>query len=153
MGEKQYILVAHDFGGTVGYAFCATYPELVSCYIVCNLPHPQSIAHEQGNNWRQAFQSWYMFFFQCPIIPEIFFCHDDLNNGFLEGVVEFEPNDSNSEEILEAYKYAYRNKSMVKAQIISKLLKNIFLTLQNLSLHPSITTDVCFNTLNYQVPF
>ena len=152
MGEKQCILVAHDFGGTVWYAFCATYPELVSCYIVCNLPHPQSIAHEQGNNWRQAFQSWYMFFFQCPIIPEFFFCHDDLNNEYLNDIANG-PNYSNTDEVLEAYKYAFRNKSKQNLSTCNFTTLEYLSISQNLLLLPSITIDVHFNILNCQKLF
>ena len=110
MGKKQCILVGHDWGGVVGYGFCSTYPEMVTCFIVCNVSHPQSTMHEQENNWRQTLMSWYMFFFQCPIIPEFFFCHDDLNNEYLNDIANG-PKDSNPDEVLEAYKYAFRNKS------------------------------------------
>ena len=109
MDKKECILVGHDWGGSVGYGFCATYPEMVSCYIVCNLPHPQSIRHEQANSWKQRLMSWYMLFFQCPIIPEFFFTHDDFS--ILDGIGK-DMKDPNLEEVVEAYKYAFRSKSM-----------------------------------------
>mgnify|MGYP001187314307 FL=1 len=108
MDKKQCILVGHDWGGSVGYGFCATYPEMVSCYIVCNLPHPQSIRHEQANSWKQRLMSWYMLFFQCPIIPEFFFTHDDY--ALLDEIVK-EQKASNHEEIVEAYKFAFKDTS------------------------------------------
>ena len=108
MDKKQCILVGHDWGGSVGYGFCATYPEMVSCYIVCNLPHPQSIRHEQANSWKQRLMSWYMLFFQCPTIPEFFFTHDDY--ALLDEIVK-EQKASNHEEIVEAYKYAFKDTS------------------------------------------
>ena len=108
MDKKQCILVGHDWGGSVGYGFCATYPEMVSCFIVCNLPHPQSIRHEQANSWKQRLMSWYMLFFQCPTIPEFFFTHDDY--ALLDEIVK-EQKASNHEEIAEAYKYAFKDQS------------------------------------------
>merc|ERR1711953_443577 len=114
MDKKECILVGHDWGGSVGYGFCATYPEMVSCYIVCNLPHPQSIRHEQANSWKQRLMSWYMLFFQCPTIPEFFFTHDDY--ALLDEIVK-EQKASNHEEIVEAYKYAFKDTKSVTSTI------------------------------------
>ena len=108
MGKKQCVLVGHDWGGSVGYAFCATFPEMVSCYIVCNLPHPKSIKHEQENSWKQRLMSWYMLFFQCPIIPEFFFTHDDY--AMLDEIVK-DMKAENPDEIAEAYKFAFKDSS------------------------------------------
>ena len=121
MGKKQCILVGHDWGGSVGYGFCATYPEMVSCYIVCNLPHPQSIRHEQANSWKQRLMSWYMLFFQCPIIPEFFFAHDDFS--ILDGIGK-DMKDPNLEEVVEAYKYAFRSKSTSSQYIFNISFNN-----------------------------
>ena len=122
MDKKQCILVGHDWGGSVGYGFCATYPEMVSCFIVCNLPHPQSIRHEQANSWKQRLMSWYMLFFQCPTIPEFFFTHDDY--ALLDEIVK-EQKASNHEEIAEAYKYAFKDQSEYISFLAKYLSPNI----------------------------
>ena len=144
MGKKQCILVAHDWGGVVGYGVCVAYPEMVSRYVACNIPHPRSVRDEQEQSWKQRLMSWYMLFFQCPIIPEFYLSHDDF--ALLDGIVK-DTKASNLEEVAEAYKYAFRNESEL---IIMKPFLYVMhgLLLQNLLPPPSITTDAALNTLN-----
>ena len=106
MGKKQCILVAHDWGGVVGYGVCVAYPEMVSRYVACNIPHPRSVRDEQEQSWKQRLMSWYILFFQCPIIPEFYFSHDDFT--LLDGIVK-DIKASNLEEVAEAYKYAFKD--------------------------------------------
>ena len=47
-----------------------------------------------------------MLFFQCPVLPEIFFRSSDL--AMLDGIVG-EMKHDDPEEIREAYKYAFRD--------------------------------------------
>ena len=101
-------MVGHDWGGSVGYAFCATYPEMVKCYIVCNLPHPRVLTEEQQGSLSQALKSWYMIFIQSPKIPEAYFKINDYQQ--LEEIVR-EVKHANSDEIVEAYKYAFNDPS------------------------------------------
>jgi len=58
--------------------------------------------------------SWYMLFFQCPIIPEFFFTHDDY--ALLDEIVK-EQKASNHEEIVEAYKFAFKDTKSVSSTI------------------------------------
>jgi pimeloyl-ACP methyl ester carboxylesterase len=77
LGRDQCnVLVAHDWGGAVGYAFCARWPQMVGRYVALNIPHPSSIRYEQRMSWKQRLMSWYMVFFQCPVLPEIFFRYE-----------------------------------------------------------------------------
>lgn len=106
--SKCDVLVGHDWGGAIGYAFSGRHPDLVSHYVVCNLPHPSSIRQEQMNSWKQRLMSWYMLFFQCPLLPEIFFRSDDL--AMFDGIMhEMKLASEDSTEIVEAYKYAFRD--------------------------------------------
>lgn len=45
--------------------------------IVMNCPHP--VAFRQELTFRQVRRSWYMFFFQCPFLPELLFQSDDFS--------------------------------------------------------------------------
>ena len=77
LGRDQCdVLVAHDWGGAVGYAVCARWPQMVGRYVALNIPHPSSIRYEQRMSWKQRLMSWYMVFFQCPVLPEIFFKYE-----------------------------------------------------------------------------
>ena len=54
LGRKKCVLVGHDWGGAIGYSFCGKYPEMASQYIVCNLPHPSSLAEQWKSSPEQA---------------------------------------------------------------------------------------------------
>ena len=73
LGRSSCILVAHDWGGVVGYYFTAQWPSMVQQFMAVNIPHPLSIQREQAKSWKQRLMSWYMLFFQCPILPELYF--------------------------------------------------------------------------------
>ena len=98
--------MAHDWGGTIGYAFCDKYPDMADQYITFNIPHPKSF--ENNGGLKQKLMSWYMIFLQCPILPELFFKSSDY--ALLEENTSLMA-DSNEklEELKEAYKYAFRD--------------------------------------------
>ena len=80
---------------------------MVGRYVTLNIPHPSSIREQQSKSWVQRLMSWYMVFFQCPFLPEIFFRSSDLT--IFDGIVKEMKNDDDPEEIKEAYKYAFRD--------------------------------------------
>src|SRR5947209_1748008 len=44
LGEQQAVIVGHDWGGGVAWAFAMQYPELTRRLIVMNCPHPAAMA-------------------------------------------------------------------------------------------------------------
>lgn len=70
-GEEHAIIVGHDWGGGVAWAFAADYPQATKQLIVMNCPHPGPFQKHLRSNWRQLRRSWYMFFFQIPWLPEL----------------------------------------------------------------------------------
>jgi epoxide hydrolase 4 len=69
LGYKRCVLVGHDWGGAIAWALSYAYPELVERLIVLNLPHPAKLS--QGfRTLPQLLRSWYIFFFQLPLLPE-----------------------------------------------------------------------------------
>jgi pimeloyl-ACP methyl ester carboxylesterase len=42
-GEKECVLVAHDWGGAVAWAFAYTYPQYVKKLVMFDAPHPLHI--------------------------------------------------------------------------------------------------------------
>ncbi len=57
-------------------------------------------------------KSWYIIFFQCPILPEVYFRSFDLSifNGMFADLKE-----PVSDDVIEAYKFAFRDKGIVRA--------------------------------------
>lgn len=65
-------LVGHDWGGAVAWHVATLYPSLLERLIVIDCPHPALMAKALRDNRRQLRRSWYMFFFQLPLVPEWF---------------------------------------------------------------------------------
>jgi epoxide hydrolase 4 len=71
-GRKQAIIVGHDWGAMAAWWTAVCYPQMVSCLNILNAPHPVAMsARSLRQNWRQALKSWYIFYFQLPILPEL----------------------------------------------------------------------------------
>jgi len=71
-GHEQAVVVGHDWGGAVAYAFAMANPDMTQALAVLNCPHPADFTQALmgGKNLEQMKKSWYMFFFQFPEIPE-----------------------------------------------------------------------------------
>ena len=76
LGYEKCVLVAHDWGGAIAWAFAYAHPEMVERLIVMNLPHPAMFA-KGIRKPRQLLRSWYVFFFQLPLAPEWFLRRGD----------------------------------------------------------------------------
>jgi epoxide hydrolase 4 len=70
--EKAHI-VGHDWGGGVAWTTAFEHAAVVDKLAVLNCPHPMLFARALRSNLRQLGRSWYMFFFQLPVIPELVF--------------------------------------------------------------------------------
>jgi epoxide hydrolase 4 len=60
LGHRKMILVAHDWGGGVAWAFANRYPDYIEKLIIINSPHPAIFARELLDNARQQEASGYM---------------------------------------------------------------------------------------------
>lgn len=63
-GVDQAVVVGHDWGGMVAWALAMFHPALVERLIICNLPHPNSLARELAHNPQQQANSHYAREFQ-----------------------------------------------------------------------------------------
>lgn len=80
LGYKSCVLIGHDWGGGVAWAAVDRSPELFEKLVVMNCPHPARFTHALLFNVRQVFRSWYMFFFQLPVLPELWLKRDRYAN-------------------------------------------------------------------------
>lgn len=62
-------LVAHDWGAAVGWALALAHPDRLLSYTAVSVPHPAAMIGAMRHG--QAKASWYMGFFQLPLIPEL----------------------------------------------------------------------------------
>ncbi len=69
LGEEKAIIVGHDWGGVLAWAFALRYPQMTERLIVLNAPHPAAFARDMRTP-QQLRKSWYAFAFQIPWLPE-----------------------------------------------------------------------------------
>jgi pimeloyl-ACP methyl ester carboxylesterase len=68
-GRARAHVVGHDWGGIVAWTFAGQHPERLDKLVILNAPHLR-IYLEKVRRPPQMFRSWYVLFFQLPILPE-----------------------------------------------------------------------------------
>ena len=71
LGHKKFILVAHDWGGAVAWAFAIAHPENLEKLVIINAPHPGVFARELKENPAQQKASAYMLMFRGPQAEQV----------------------------------------------------------------------------------
>lgn len=66
---RETLLVGHDWGGIIAWAFAMRKLRRLDRLVVLNFPHPSCFFREL-RGLRQLGLSWYMFAFQLPWLPE-----------------------------------------------------------------------------------
>ena len=85
---------------------CRRHPDMVRAYVVCNCPHNNAMMDELRAGWEQRRRSWYMLFFQAPILPELFLRKIDF--GFIDDFHNtLAPERRPSGDVVECYKYMF----------------------------------------------
>jgi epoxide hydrolase 4 len=64
LGRKKFVLVAHDWGGAVAWAFAIAHPEYLDKLVIVNAPHPGVFGRELAQNPAQQKASQYMLMFR-----------------------------------------------------------------------------------------
>lgn len=63
---KKFVLVAHDWGGAVAWAFAIAHPERLSKLVIVNAPHPGVFGRLLASDPKQQQASQYMLMFRSP---------------------------------------------------------------------------------------
>src|SRR4029079_1383900 len=69
LGSDSAAIVGHDWGGLVAWELAMRHPELVERVAILNLPHPERMKAGLRTP-RQLRRSWYIGFFQLPVLSE-----------------------------------------------------------------------------------
>jgi pimeloyl-ACP methyl ester carboxylesterase len=68
-GARETLLIGHDWGGFLAWMVAMRHPRLIDRLVILNVPHPACFIREFGRP-AQLLRSWYMLFFQIPVVPE-----------------------------------------------------------------------------------
>jgi len=111
LGCQKCIVVGQDWGGVIGWRLAHLYGDVIDKLILLNATHSAIWEEVLLSTWKQFFMSWYVFFFQVPILPNILLRINDLQavrqllcgpkSGVKQGAV--------SEDDLEVVKYGLNN--------------------------------------------
>jgi pimeloyl-ACP methyl ester carboxylesterase len=66
LGAPKFVLVGHDWGGGVAWAFAMAHPERLEKLVIINATHPAMLARELAQNPVQQRASQYMLLFRSP---------------------------------------------------------------------------------------
>jgi pimeloyl-ACP methyl ester carboxylesterase len=137
-GKSYAIVVGHDWGAVIAWWTAISYPERVSKLAILNVPHPAAMQKHLLKNVSQLKKSWYMFFFQLPILPELKFARKDFQfpvsalataraGTFGKGDIELykkiwnEPNEIAS--TINYYRAAFRSKLAEEGKLTSSIIE------------------------------
>jgi pimeloyl-ACP methyl ester carboxylesterase len=81
-GVESAYLVGHDWGAGVAWAAALAHPQRFKKLVIMNVPHPKVLADNLRSNPKQMLKSWYIGFFQLPLLPEAL-----LSAGSYSGMV------------------------------------------------------------------
>ena len=68
-GARRVTLIGHDWGAMVAWCFAAGKVRPLERLVIMNVPHPLCF-RAALKHWRQRRKSWYISFFQLPVLPE-----------------------------------------------------------------------------------
>ena len=68
-GASRVTLIGHDWGAMVAWCFAAARIRPLERLVIMNVPHPLCF-RAALKHWRQRRKSWYISFFQLPVLPE-----------------------------------------------------------------------------------
>ena len=68
-GARRVALVGHDWGAALAWCVAAIGDERLDRLVIMNVPHPLCF-RAALRHWRQRRKSWYIAFFQLPVLPD-----------------------------------------------------------------------------------
>lgn len=70
LGEDSATVAGHDWGGGIAWYFAMWHQEALDRLAILNCPHP-TVMLRGLTSPSQLARSWYMFFFQLPLLPQV----------------------------------------------------------------------------------
>jgi epoxide hydrolase 4 len=113
---ESIFLAGHDWGAGVAWNTAMIYPDRVRRLAILNVPHPAVMPRYLVTKPRQLFKSWYVFFFQIPVLPEMILSAQNFR--VLESsLVQTSRDGTFSREDLQEYRTAWSKPSALTGMI------------------------------------
>ncbi len=116
LGQERFFLAGHDWGAAVAWSVALLNPDRVAKLAILNVPHPLVMRRYLMKNRRQLRKSWYMFFFQLPLLPEAFFAARNFHNGVASLVGSSRPGTFSAHDLAQ-YRAAWSQPGALTAMI------------------------------------
>src|SRR5271170_1040844 len=116
LNADKFFLAGHDWGAAVAWSVALLHPNRLSKLAILNVPHPAVMIRYLKTNLRQLRRSWYMFFFQLPLLPEAAFSAFHYRLGVRSLVNSGRPG-TFTEEDLAQYRAAWSQPGALTAMI------------------------------------
>jgi pimeloyl-ACP methyl ester carboxylesterase len=78
LAANRYTVIGHDWGGVVAWHLASRGAKGLERVAILNAPHPGTMGNHTLANPGQALKSWYVGFFQLPVIPELTLAANDF---------------------------------------------------------------------------
>lgn len=105
-GRERVCLIGHDWGAAVAWWVARLFPERLERLAILNVPHGAVMERHLRQSPAQLRRSWYIFFFQLPLIPEAALRGGNWRAG-LNSLRQTSLTGSFSEDDLEMYRRAW----------------------------------------------
>ena len=67
---RRFHVVGHDWGGILGWSLAMQHPDRLASLTSLTTPHPSAFARSLVRS-TQLLRSWYVLFYQLPVLPEL----------------------------------------------------------------------------------
>jgi pimeloyl-ACP methyl ester carboxylesterase len=115
-GRERAIIVGHDWGAAVAWRVAQDFPERVEKLVVMNGPHPGVMRRALRSDAKQRRKSWYIFFFQLPVLPELLLGGSDFAR-LARSLARSARPDTFDEAMLSRYRAAWREPGAMRAML------------------------------------
>ncbi len=117
IGAERVRLVGHDWGALVAWWVALRHPQRLHRLAILNVPHPAVMSrYLRSLDAEQVRRSWYVFFFQLPLLPEALFRAGGWAGGLRALTGSARP-DTFTAEDLERYRTAWAQPGAITAMI------------------------------------
>ncbi len=112
---EKILLAGHDWGAAVAWNTALHFADRVEKLAILNVPHP-SVMKRGLTRPEQLLRSWYMFFFQLPLLPEAAFRANNFRLGTASLINSSRPR-TFTEEDLQQYRNAWSQPGAVRGMM------------------------------------